>query len=98
MSKSSASTAATRAGQANFPQCLRCNKPVDEVVISPHPNNPSKVMVEFHCHGEIVEQEMPSSLLAGAYGLAGYTAFNEYTSGLLPPTSDPSNKQKGSKK
>ena len=70
--------------EANFPRCLRCNKPVDKLVISPDPANPRKATIEFHCHGESVKQEIPSSLISGDQGLASYTVFNDFTSGLLP--------------
>lgn len=80
----SATPAATQQTEAHFPRCSRCNKTVDRLVISPQPNHPGQVTVEFECHGESVEQDMPSSLLEGEQGLASYTAFNDFTSGLLP--------------
>jgi hypothetical protein len=54
-------------------------------------------VVEYRCHGESARQEMPVSLVMG--GLAAYTAFNEYSSGLMPgaPTSAPSRKKGGKK-
>ena len=52
-------------------------------------------MVEYRCHGESARQEMPMSLLAG--GLAAYTAFNEYSSGLMLGAPAPSEKKGGQK-
>ena len=99
MSDSPGTTAAIRSTEANLPHCLRCNKPVDRLVISPTPNNPSMVTIEFECHGETVEQEMSSSLLAGEQSLGSYTAFNDFTSGLLPAeTAKPAGKRSGRKK
>jgi hypothetical protein len=85
---SKAATAAARSDQqgAIFPHCLRCHKPVDKLIITPHASNPHKVVVEFFCHGETVEQEMSSTLLAKEVGLGSYTVFNEYTSGMMKGT------------
>ncbi len=98
MSDSPATTAAAVSKEANFPRCVRCNKPVDRLVISPTPNNPGTVTVEFECHGETVEQELPASLLAGEQSLASYTAFNDFTSGLLPSKTSNAASRKSSKK
>ena len=70
--------------------------------MSPNSANPSTVTVEFECHGETVSQDIPSSLLAGEQGLASFTVFNDFTSGLLPaetakPAAKKSSKKKGKK-
>lgn len=74
---------------AAYPRCARCDKPVDEFKSTPDPRRSDTIVVEFRCHGEGVRQEMPASILrsaeSSARGLSDYTAFNDFTSGLLPP-------------
>lgn len=67
-----------------LPKCLRCDKPVDTLRTEPSPRDKSRVVVIYECHGESVSQELPSSALEGGQGLSSYTAFNAYTSGLMP--------------
>lgn len=99
MSDTPAATAATLSMEANFPRCLRCNKPVDRLVVSPKSDNPRTVTIEFECHGETVSQDISSSLLVGEHGLASFTVFNDFTSGLLPAeTSKQAGKKSGKKK
>lgn len=67
--------------------------------MSPDSDNPGTITVEFECHGETVSQGISSSLLVGERGLASFTVFNDFTSGLLPAeTSKPAAKQSGKKK
>jgi hypothetical protein len=74
---------ATRASTADdFPHCMRCDKPVDRLGIWPRPDNPEVVRVEYECHNEVVRQELSASTVEG--GLSRYSAFNAYTSGLMP--------------
>lgn len=72
-----------------YPRCARCDKPVEEFKLTPDPRRSNTVVVEFRCHGEGVRQEMPASVVRSAEnsseGLSRYTAFNDFTSGLLPP-------------
>lgn len=72
-----------------YPRCARCDKPVDEFKLTPDQRRSETIVVEFRCHGEGVRQEMPASVVQSAAnstkGLAHYTAFNDFTSGLLPP-------------
>ena len=84
MNETSAPNSTIQTEEADFPRCAKCNKPVERLTIMPYPNHPGKVIVEFRCHGECVEQEMSSSILRGEQGLSAYTAFNEYISGLMP--------------
>ncbi|MFN2455577.1 MAG: hypothetical protein ABR577_15310 [Pyrinomonadaceae bacterium] len=81
---SSAKDAAMHLPESSYPRCLHCNKRVAALTVSPHPNHAGKVIIEYQCHGESVSQEMASSVLASEQGLASYTAFNAYTSGLMP--------------
>lgn len=83
MTESSVTDTATPLPES-LPRCMRCNKPVDSLSVSPDSRHPETVIVEYHCHGESVRQEMSSSVLRKGRGLAGYTAFNDYTSALLP--------------
>lgn|GEM_PF-6731118 len=78
---------ATRQSSAgDAPHCMRCDKPVDRIGLSPKPSNPEVVCVEYECHREVVRQELPASAVEG--GLARYSAFNVYTSGLMPMSPD----------
>jgi ribosomal protein L37AE/L43A len=77
----SASKAATRIPKLKSPWCERCGKRVEGSTVTPDPRRAGTAVVEYRCHGESARQEMPTSLLAG--GLAAYTAFNEYSSGLM---------------
>jgi hypothetical protein len=70
------------AAEGEFPRCMRCDKPVDRLGLSPRPDNPEVVRVEFECHNEVVRQELSASVVEG--GLSRYSAFNAYTSGLMP--------------
>ena len=83
MVKSAPAKTAPKLPKSKFPWCLRCDKRVETLTIRPEPRHTSNVIVEYHCHGETVSQEMSSSLLTGSQGLALYTAFNAYTSGLM---------------
>ena len=67
-----------------YPFCVRCNKPVESLSVTAHPTATGKVSVSYECHGEHVTQILPASLLTRDKGLADYTAFNAYTSGLMP--------------
>lgn len=69
--------------ESKRPTCLRCRKPVDKLVISPNPKNPTGAIVKYECHGETVRQEIDATL-ANEEALASSTAFNDYTSGLMP--------------
>ena len=69
-----------------LPECAQCAKPVERLTVTPITAHPEKVIVEFECHGEHASQEMSAKLLLGRRGLSTYTAFNEYTSGLMPKT------------
>ena len=77
----SASKAATRLSKSKAPWCLRCGKRVEEASVTPDPRRAGKAVVAYRCHGESASQEMPASLVEG--GLSAYTAFNEYSSGLM---------------
>jgi hypothetical protein len=78
---------ATRASTTNdFPYCMRCDKPVDRLGIWPRPDNPEVMRVEYECHNEVVRQELSASIVEG--GLSRYSAFNAYTSGLMPMNPD----------
>jgi hypothetical protein len=66
------------------PRCLRCGKPVDSAAIRPKPGNHDYVVVEYECHGERATQEVGADVLQRDEGLAAWTAFNDYTSGLMP--------------
>ena len=76
-----ASKTATRIPKSKSPWCERCRKRVEGSTVTPDPRRAGTAVVEYRCHGESARQEMPMSLLAG--GLAAYTAFNEYSSGLM---------------
>lgn len=71
----------TRLPKSKFPWCLRCDKRVETLTVQPH--RAGSVIVEYQCHGETVSQEMKASEFGGGQGLASYTAFNAYTSGLM---------------
>ncbi len=83
MVKSSSTRSAIKLPKSKFPRCLHCNKAVETLTVAPNSNNPGKIIIEYQCHGERVSQEMPSSVLADGQGLASYTAFNAFTSGLM---------------
>ena len=83
MSESFTFSNAALVPESKLPTCLRCNKLVDWLRVSPNPRNPNGVTVEYQCHGETVTQEMPSSAVTNEEGLSTYTAFNDYTSGLM---------------
>ena len=68
----------------HYPQCLRCGKPVDSTVIRHKTGDQENVVVEYECHGERVTQEIAAGVLRRTEALAGCTAFNEYTTGLMP--------------
>lgn len=82
MTESARSESEVKLGKSEYPWCLRCNKRVDSVAVSPEPRRAGNFIVEYHCHGESVSQEMEAFEIND--GLAAYTAFNAYTSGLLP--------------
>lgn len=82
MTESAPAKSATKLPKSEYPWCLRCNKRVEAVAISPEPRRAGNFRVEYRCHGESVSQEMEAFELSD--GLASYTAFNAYTSGLLP--------------
>ncbi len=67
-----------------LPQCKQCDKPVENLTVSPHPTDEGQVVIEFNCHGETVSQEVSASLLEGKKGLARYKVFNSMTSGMMP--------------
>lgn len=69
--------------KSKFPWCLRCDKRVETLTVRREPPHASNLTVEYHCHGETVSQEMEESELSDEQGLALYTAFNAYTSGLM---------------
>jgi|GEM_PF-4863514 len=69
--------------KSKYPWCLRCNKRVEALTIREEPRHAGNVIVEYRCHGETVSQEMEPSELNDEQGLASFTAFNAYTSGLL---------------
>ncbi len=73
----------TKLPKSKSPWCLRCEKRVETLSVRPQPRRPGSVIVEYQCHGERVSQEMQASELSGGQGLASYTAFNAYTSGLM---------------
>jgi hypothetical protein len=83
MSESS-ETGAVASASESLPWCHFCDKPVESVKVVPDPDRAEMVIVEYHCHNESAQQMMPSLILKQKDGLAGYTAFNDYTSGLLP--------------
>jgi hypothetical protein len=82
MTETSGSKSAPKLEESRYPWCLRCNKRVDFVAVSPEPRREGNFIVEYRCHGESVSQEMEAFEIND--GLASYTAFNAYTSGLLP--------------
>ncbi|MCP9495361.1 MAG: hypothetical protein MSG64_13020 [Pyrinomonadaceae bacterium MAG19_C2-C3] len=67
-----------------YPLCVRCDKPVESLTVNAHPTDTEKVIVRYECHGEHVTHTLPANLLTRDKGLAGYTAFSAYTSGLMP--------------
>lgn len=69
---------------SRFPICHRCHKPVEKLSVQPHTQHANTVIVNYECHGARASQEMSSEILASERGLAGYTAFSDYTSGLMP--------------
>jgi hypothetical protein len=69
---------------------------VDSVAVSGDLRQTGNFIVEYQCHGESVSQEMETFELTD--GLASYTAFNAYTSGLLPNVGAINAAKKGEKK
>jgi hypothetical protein len=67
--------------KSQYPRCLRCGKAVDFVEVKMSSTRANHVIVEYGCHGEHVSQEMTLAELE--IGLENYTAFNDYTSGLM---------------
>lgn len=67
-----------------YPLCVRCDKPVESLNVTTHATDTGKVTVHYGCHGEHASQTLPASLLESDKGLADYTAFSAYTSGLMP--------------
>ena len=84
MNQASSPERQTRLTKDKLPQCKRCEKAVENLIISPHPTDAGQVIIEFSCHGETVSQEVAASLLEGAEGLARYKVFNSMTSGMMP--------------
>lgn len=93
------SKSAKKLPKSSYPRCFRCQKPVDKLRVIPDPNEPSRVTIDFQCHGESASQEISSEMLEGEHGLSAYTVFSDFTSGLLPAGPDPkqATQQKGSK-
>ncbi|GAC1446093.1 MAG: hypothetical protein NVSMB56_01780 [Pyrinomonadaceae bacterium] len=81
MTKSSGTKPVVKMSKSKFPRCLRCNKRVEKLIILPAARNARNVTIEYECHGECVSQEMPAAMVAD--GLQSFTAFNDYTSGLM---------------
>lgn len=73
-----------RLDKDRLPQCKHCHKAVENIVVSPHPEDAGKVIIEYSCHGETAGQEISASVLEGAEGLARYKVFGSLTSGLMP--------------
>jgi hypothetical protein len=96
MTESARSKSAAKLPKSKHPWCLRCNKRVESVVVTPEPRHEGNFIVEYWCHGERVSQEMEAFELSD--GLASYTAFNAYTSGLLPSLQEVKAGKKGGKK
>lgn len=96
MTETTRGNSATKLGKSKYPWCLRCNKRVDFVAVSPEPRREGNFIVEYQCHGESVSQEMEAFEINN--GLASYTAFNAYTSGLLPDLGAIKAAKKGGKK
>jgi hypothetical protein len=96
MTESAESKSAAKLGKSKYPWCLRCNKRVDFVAVNPEPRRAGNFIVEYQCHGESVSQEMEAFEIND--GLASYTAFNAYTSGLLPDLGAIKAAKKGAKK
>ena len=84
MSESSSQKSFEQLSESDFPVCLHCGKPVESLIVSPNQHNKEMVTVEYRCHGESVRQDVPASVLTQGRGLAAYTAFNDFTSGLIP--------------
>jgi len=86
MTQATPAKATTKLPKSKYPWCLRCNQRVEAVAVSPDERHAGNFIVEYRCHGERVSQEMEAFELSA--GLASYTAFNAYTSGLLPSQKD----------
>lgn len=67
-----------------YPLCRRCDKAVERLTVQPHAQNAEQVVVAYECHGKKASQTMSSESLSGKQGLAAYTAFSDFTSGLMP--------------
>lgn len=78
------STSVLKLTKSGYPRCLRCGKTVEKLTISADPNDSARLVVDFQCHGESVSQEIPRAMVTGPHGLAAYSVFSDYTSGLLP--------------
>jgi len=96
MSQTPPTKSAAKLPKSKYPWCLRCNKRVDTVTVCAEARQPGNFIVEYRCHGESVSQEMEAFELMD--GLASYTAFNAYTSGLLPHVGAIKAAKKGEKK
>lgn len=94
MSHPATQLSAIKLTKSQYPRCLRCDKRVDALHIAPDARDPQRVTVSYECHGERVSQEMHRADVEN--GLRHYTAFNAYTSGMLPH--DPPKKQRNAKK
>ncbi len=84
MSNHPTSDTVTNLPDEHRPRCLRCGKPVDAAAIRHKPGDREHVIVEYECHGERASQEVGAGLAERPEELAGYTAYNEFTSGLMP--------------
>ena len=96
MSQISPTKSAAKLPKSKYPWCLRCNKRVEAVAVHAETRQAGNFIVEYRCHGESVSQEMEAFELTD--GLASYTAFNAYTSGLLPDVGAIKAAKKGGKK
>ena len=96
MSEIGRGKSAAKLPKSKYPWCLRCNKRVDFVGVAPEPRRAGNFIVEYRCHDESVTQEMEAFEIKD--GLASYTAFNAYTSGLLPDLGAIEAAKKGIKK
>ncbi len=83
MAKAAPVKVMTKLPKVKYPWCLRCNRRVETLTIQPKAARGGIIIVEYQCHGERVSQEMATAQLTAAKGLADYTAFNTYTSGLM---------------
>ena len=99
MSNPSKAKSIKKLPKSSCPRCFRCQKPVDKLSVIPDPNEPGRIIIDFQCHGESASQEISSEILEGKHGLSAYTAFSDFTSGLLPAGPNPkqATQQKGSK-